>query len=77
MRYTPSYPGSWCFAAPQGALQRAWGFRGVAGAGSLLFGLWHIAASLGLTRRNVGFTRVFGGGTVGALAAAVVWHLTT
>ncbi len=26
-----------------GALDRAWGFRGVAAAGSLLFGLWHIA----------------------------------
>ena len=30
-----------------GALNRAWGFRGVALAGSLLFGLWHIATSLG------------------------------
>ena len=30
-----------------GALNRAWGFRGVAVAGSLLFGLWHIATSLG------------------------------
>ena len=40
-----------------GALNRAWGFRGVAAAGSLLFGLWHIATSLGLTSSNVGFTR--------------------
>ena len=38
-----------------GALDRAWGFRGVAAAGSLLFGLWHIASSLGLTSNNVGF----------------------
>jgi membrane protease YdiL (CAAX protease family) len=103
-----------------GALNRAWGFRGVAAAGSLLFGLWHIATSLGLTSSNVGFTRVFGGGIaaevagvllavtatavagfvftwlrrrsgsllapialhwslngLGALAAAVVWHLST
>lgn len=39
-----------------GALNRAWGFRGVAVAGSVLFGLWHIATSLGLTSSNVGFT---------------------
>jgi membrane protease YdiL (CAAX protease family) len=103
-----------------GALNRAWGFRGVAAAGSLLFGMWHIATSLGLTSSNVGFPRLFGGGIpgevagvvlavaataaagfvftwlrrrsgsliapialhwslngLGALAAAVVWHLTT
>ena len=48
-----------------GALNRAWGFRGVAAAGSLLFGLWHIATSLGLTSSNVGFTRIFGGGLLG------------
>ena len=47
-----------------GALNRAWGFRGVAVAGSLLFGLWHIATSLGLTSSNVGFTRMFGGGVL-------------
>ena len=29
-----------------GALNRAWGFRGVAPAGSLLFGLWHVATSI-------------------------------
>ena len=46
-----------------GALNRAWGFRGVAAAGSLLFGLWHIATSLGLTSSNVGFTRILGGGS--------------
>lgn len=51
-----------------GALNRAWGFRGVALAGSLLFGLWHVATSLGLTSTNVGFTRVFGGGIAGMLA---------
>ena len=41
-----------------GALNRAWGFRGVAFAGSLLFGLWHVATSLGLTTSNVGLTRL-------------------
>lgn len=51
-----------------GAMDRAWGFRGVAAAGSLLFGLWHIATSLGLTSNNVGFTRLFGGGYLGMLA---------
>lgn len=51
-----------------GALNRAWGFRGVALAGSLLFGLWHVATSFGLTSSNVGFTRLFGGGIVGMLA---------
>ena len=50
-----------------GALNRAWGFRGVALAGSLLFGLWHVATSLGLTSGNVGFTRLFGGGLVGMM----------
>src|SRR5690349_7423232 len=55
-----------------GALNRAWGFRGVALAGSLLFGLWHIATSLGLTSSNVGFTRIFGGGVLGTLAGVVL-----
>lgn len=58
-----------------GALSRAWGFRGVAAAGSLLFGLWHIATSLGLTSSNVGLTNLFGGGILGTVigvALAVV-----
>jgi membrane protease YdiL (CAAX protease family) len=55
-----------------GALNRAWGFRGVAAAGSLLFGLWHIATSVGLTTSNVGFTRLFGGGLVGTIAGVVM-----
>jgi uncharacterized protein len=55
-----------------GALNRAWGFRGVALAGSLLFGLWHVATSLGLTSNNVGFTRLFGGGIVGMLAGVTL-----
>src|ERR1700727_139008 len=60
-----------------GALNRAWGFRGVAFAGSLLFGLWHIATSLGLTTSNVGFTRLFGGGAVGMLAGGVLAVVAT
>ncbi|MEZ0364444.1 lysostaphin resistance A-like protein [Mycobacterium sp. pUA109] len=55
-----------------GALNRAWGFRGVAAAGSLLFGLWHIATSLGLTAGNVGFTRLFGGGLLGMAAGVTL-----
>lgn len=60
-----------------GALDRAWGFRGVAAAGSLLFGLWHIASSLGLTAGNVGFTRVLGGGLFGMVAGVVGAVLAT
>jgi uncharacterized protein len=60
-----------------GALDRAWGFRGVAAAGSLLFGLWHVATSLGLTSSNVGFTRLFGGGFLGMLAGVVMAVLAT
>ncbi len=61
----------------QGALHRAWGFRGVAVTGSLLFGLWHIATSLGLTSSNVGFTRLFGGGVVGMLAGVTLAVIAT
>jgi uncharacterized protein len=60
-----------------GALNRAWGFRGVALAGSLLFGLWHVATSLGLTSSNVGLTRLFGGGVVGMLAGVTMAVLAT
>jgi uncharacterized protein len=56
----------------QGALTRAWGFRGVAVAGSLLFGLWHIATSLGLTSSNVGLTHLFGGGIPGEVAGVLL-----
>lgn len=60
-----------------GALNRAWGFRGVAAGGSLLFGLWHIASSLGLTSGNVGFTRVLGGGVAGMVAGVLMAVLAT
>ena len=61
----------------QGALARAWGFRTVAAAGSLLFGMWHIATSLGLTRNNVGFTDLFGAGIAGTIAGVVLAVLAT
>lgn len=60
-----------------GALSRAWGFRGVALAGSLLFGLWHVATSLGLTSSNVGFTHLFGGGLAGTLSGVTLAVLAT
>ena len=45
-----------------GTLERVWGARGVFAGGSLLFGLWHVASSLGLTSGNAGLTAVFGSG---------------
>jgi membrane protease YdiL (CAAX protease family) len=60
-----------------GTLNRAWGFRGVAAAGSLLFGMWHIATSLGLTSSNVGFTKLFGLGIVGMVAGVVLAVVAT
>ncbi|MBY0443001.1 MAG: CPBP family intramembrane metalloprotease [Mycobacteriaceae bacterium] len=60
-----------------GALNRAWGFRGVAVVGSLLFGLWHVATSLGLTSSNLGLSRLFGGGLVGVLAGVALAVLAT
>ncbi len=60
-----------------GALNRVWGFRGVAAAGSVLFGLWHVATSLGLTRGNVGLSRLFGVGMVGMLAGVTLAVVAT
>lgn len=59
------------------ALNRAWGFRGVAAAGSLLFGLWHIATSLGLTSSNVGLTRLFGDSVLGTVIGVVLAVVAT
>ena len=59
----------------QGTLGRIYGARGVFAAGSLLFGLWHIASSMGLTSGNAGLSNFLGGGVVGqviGVAAAVV-----
>jgi membrane protease YdiL (CAAX protease family) len=63
--------------ALHGALNRAWGFRGVAVVGPVLFGLWHVATSLGLTRGNVGFSRLFGGGVLGMLAGVTLAVIAT
>lgn len=61
--------------ALHGTLERLWGARGVFAAGSVLFGLWHIASSLGLTSGNEGLTATLGGGVWGkvlGIAGAVV-----
>lgn len=61
--------------ALQSVLTRAMGARGVFVAGSLLFGLWHIVTSLGLTAGNEGLGAVLGSGTAGqvlGVAGAVV-----
>jgi membrane protease YdiL (CAAX protease family) len=63
--------------ALHGTLDRAWGFRGVAAAGSMLFGLWHIATSLGLTSNNVGFTRLFGAGFLGEVIGILLAVVAT
>ena len=60
-----------------GTLDRVWGLRGAAAAGSLLFGLWHISTSLGLTSGNAGFSRIFGDGTAGMVAGVALAVLAT
>ncbi|MFE5703036.1 CPBP family intramembrane glutamic endopeptidase [Rhodococcus koreensis] len=58
-----------------GTLDRVYGARGVFAAGSLMFGLWHIASSLGLTSGNKGLSSFLGGGVLGqvlGILAAVV-----
>ncbi|WP_280234101.1 CPBP family intramembrane glutamic endopeptidase [Nocardia cyriacigeorgica] len=51
-----------------GTLGRVYSARGVFAAGSLLFGLWHIASSLGLTAGNRGLSEIVGGGVAGQIA---------
>lgn len=48
-------------------LSRRFGIRAVAVIGSLLFGLWHVASSLGLTVGNDGFSAVLGTGLFGQI----------
>ncbi len=54
-----------------GALHRAAGFRVAIAAGSLLFGFWHIATSIGLTSGNRGLAAIFGTGVFGQIAGVV------
>ncbi|MFD3744456.1 CPBP family intramembrane glutamic endopeptidase [Nocardia sp. NPDC058633] len=48
-----------------GTLDRVLGVRGLFAAGSLMFGLWHIASSFGLTAGNKGLADIVGGGVLG------------
>ncbi|QIS08906.1 MULTISPECIES: CPBP family intramembrane glutamic endopeptidase [Nocardia] len=50
-----------------GTLDRVYGARGVFAAGSMLFGLWHVASSLGLTSGNRGLSGFLGGGVAGQI----------
>ncbi|MFF7942049.1 CPBP family intramembrane glutamic endopeptidase [Nocardia gamkensis] len=60
-----------------GTLLRAYGARGVFAAGSLLFGLWHIASSFGLTSGNRGLSGVVGGGVAGQVIGILLAVLAT
>ncbi|MFE7744901.1 CPBP family intramembrane glutamic endopeptidase [Nocardia sp. NPDC057455] len=60
-----------------GTLHRAYGARGVFAAGSLLFGLWHIASSFGLTSGNRGLSGVIGGGVAGQVIGILLAVLAT
>ncbi|MER2207231.1 MAG: CPBP family glutamic-type intramembrane protease, partial [Rhodococcus sp. (in: high G+C Gram-positive bacteria)] len=51
--------------------------RGVAAAGSLMFGLWHIASSMGLTSGNEGLSGFLGTGVVGQVAGILGAVLAT
>lgn len=55
-----------------GTLDRLWGARGVFAAGSLLFGLWHIASSFGLTAGNRGLSGLVGDGPLGRVAGVLL-----
>ena len=58
-------------------LNRVCGARGVFLAGSLLFGLWHIASSLGLTSGNRGLNDSLGGGVTAAAVGVLLAVLAT
>lgn len=60
-----------------GTLDRVYGVRGVFAAGSLLFGLWHIASSLGLTSSNRGLSGFVGGGVAGQIVGILLAVVAT
>ncbi len=60
-----------------GTLGRIYGARGVFAAGSLLFGLWHVASSLGLTAGNAGLNGFLGGGLFGQIVGIGLAVLAT
>ncbi|MFB7721423.1 MULTISPECIES: CPBP family intramembrane glutamic endopeptidase [unclassified Nocardia] len=60
-----------------GTLDRAYGARGVFAAGSMLFGLWHVASSLGLTNGNKGLSSFLGNGIPGQIIGIALAVLAT
>ncbi|MBF6072181.1 CPBP family intramembrane metalloprotease [Nocardia farcinica] len=52
-------------------------FRGVFAAGSLLFGLWHVASSFGLTSGNRGLSGMLPGGPLGQVVGILLAVLAT
>ncbi|WP_067819258.1 CPBP family intramembrane glutamic endopeptidase [Nocardia inohanensis] len=60
-----------------GTLDRVVGARGVFAAGSMLFGLWHVASSLGLTSGNKGLSGFLGGGVAGQIAGIALAVVAT
>ncbi|MFC6009740.1 CPBP family intramembrane glutamic endopeptidase [Nocardia lasii] len=60
-----------------GTLDRVLGVRGLFAAASLMFGLWHIASSFGLTSGNKGLSGIVGGGVVGQIAGITLAVLAT
>ncbi|MRH91611.1 CPBP family intramembrane metalloprotease [Nocardia sp. SYP-A9097] len=60
-----------------GTLDRAYGARGVFAAGSMLFGLWHVASSLGLTSGNKGLSGFLGNGLAGQILGITLAVIAT
>jgi tRNA pseudouridine32 synthase/23S rRNA pseudouridine746 synthase len=60
-----------------GTLDRVYSARGVFATGSLLFGMWHIASSLGLTSSNRGLTGFIGGGPAGQIIGILLAVVAT
>ena len=55
-----------------GGLERLYPGRTGLIAQALWFGLWHVLSSLDLTAENAGLTKIFGSGTVAALAGVLL-----
>ncbi|MGY1900025.1 CPBP family intramembrane glutamic endopeptidase [Nocardia gipuzkoensis] len=60
-----------------GTLHRVYGARGVFAAGSMMFGLWHIASSFGLTSGNRGLSGIVGGGVAGQIIGILLAVVAT
>ena len=63
--------------APLPGIERAATDRGVFGAGSVLFGLWHITSSIGPTTGNRGLNDLLGGGRAGLVLGVLLAVLAT